>query len=41
MEISSSKRKARKDIKQNSNRNQFILGEKKNGDINGFNTKEN
>ena len=42
MEISSSKRKARKDIKQkqNSNRNQFILGEKKNGDINGFNTKE-
>ena len=42
MGISSSKRKARKDIKQkqNSNRNQFILGEKKNGDINGFNTKE-
>jgi hypothetical protein len=40
MEISSSKRKARKDIKQNSNRNQFILGEKKNDDINGINTKE-
>ena len=40
MGISSSKRKARKDIKQNSNRNQFILGEKKNDDINGINTKE-
>ena len=45
MGISCLKRKARKDIKdikqkQNSNRNQFILGEKKNDDINGINTKE-
>ena len=42
MGISSSKRKDRKDIKQNqnSNRNQFILGEKKNGAINDFKTKE-